>query len=58
MICQAKEIKPDQEEDCKTEAVGMFKTVKGNYPLCQSHADWAKQNRIVIKRRDNYYDYI
>ena len=55
MLCLIKEIKPDEEQDCKSEATGMFKTLKGNYPLCQPHADWAKFHRIVIKRRDNYY---
>ena len=55
MKCQVKAIKSDETQDCTNDAVGMFKTRSGNFPFCQAHADWAKMNRIVIRRSDNYY---
>ena len=55
MKCQGKEIQPEDKVDCPNDAIGMFKTVKGNFPLCPAHSIWGKTNRVIIKRRDNYY---
>lgn len=54
MKCQVN-VLPQEPQDCPNEANGMFDTMKGILPLCKTHSDWAKKNKLIINRRDNYF---
>ena len=55
MKCQGKEIKPDDKQECPNDANGMFRTTRGTLPLCLDHSTYAKQNKLLVRFKDNYF---
>jgi len=54
MDCQIKKIKPDEGE-CKEKAIGLYKTKGVNLAFCEKHQLWAKSQRLILKKKDNYF---
>ncbi len=55
MKCQGKNIRTADTQDCLNDAIGIFKTKEGNIPLCNNHLAWAKENNMILRKKDNYF---
>lgn len=54
MKCQGKEIRATDTQDCPNDATGMFRTVRGVFPLCQEHSAFCKQYRLLVRKTSDW----